>query len=145
MTTTDINTAELTDEKRAWLDGLRAMADWFEQHPQYLDGIGETIHIYVREGDDAKERMADAARALGTATKEVSEKYFHLERGFGPHSVRLFTARGAVCERVVVGVEEVEIEEPDPDAVAALPKVKRTETREVVEWVCPESILRSAS
>ena len=33
-----------------------------------------------------------------------------------------------MCERVVVGTREVEVEEADPAAVAALPKVKRTVT-----------------
>jgi hypothetical protein len=41
-----------------------------------------------------------------------------------------------VCERVVVATREVEMEEPDPVAVAALPKVTRTVTVEDVEWKC---------
>jgi len=49
--------------------------------------------------------------------------------------------RAQVCERVVVGTREVEVEEADPAAVAALPKVKHVKVIEDVEWVCSPALL----
>lgn len=136
----------MDDERQAWLDGLRAAADWFEQNPRYIDRQEIRFAVYVSGwNDDAAENMAAAARALGKADKDTTGNYFGLTRQFGPHVVHLFTDRNAVCERIVVGTETVEVEGPDPEAVAALPTVKRTETREVVEWHCPPSILAAGT
>jgi hypothetical protein len=44
--------------------------------------------------------------------------------------------RNEVCEKVVTGTREVTKEVPDPEALAAVPKVTVTETVEDVEWRC---------
>jgi len=51
----------------------------------------------------------------------------------------------AVCERVVVRTEEIESEEVDPAALAALPKVTVRKQVDVVEWRCPELLNGEAS
>ena len=48
--------------------------------------------------------------------------------------------REEVCERKVTVVTE-EVEEVDPEALAALPKVMVTREVEQVEWICPPSLL----
>jgi hypothetical protein len=55
---------------------------------------------------------------------------------FGAIDIEVYGKRAEVCERVVVGTEEVEEEVPDPEALAAVPKVKVTKTVEQVKWVC---------
>jgi hypothetical protein len=53
-----------------------------------------------------------------------------------PIDIEVYGKRAEVCERVVVGTEEVEEEVPDPEALAAVPRVKVTKTVEQVKWVC---------
>jgi hypothetical protein len=75
------------------------------------------------------------ARAMGRADKRVVGPVFELRREF-PGGVRyeLRLGREQVCERVVVGEEEVE--EPDYERVP-----RRTVRRERVEGRCPEALL----
>lgn len=117
---------------------LRLYADWLEAHPEAA--ISE---IYSCQCVWGASEMLGLAKMLGGKwdKRTDQEDWFELERHFGP-SIKhgLFTDRAKVCERVVVGMEEVQVEEPDPAVVAALPKVKRTEKREKVEWRCPESL-----
>jgi hypothetical protein len=142
MTATESTT--LTDEQRANIDGLRDLVDWYEQHPEYMPS-GQQFLFYVSMYDgDVREQMAAAARALGTADKNSGGDYFRLVRRFGPVELCIYADRDRVCERRVVGVETVD--SPDPvavkEAIAALPTAPREV--EIVEWVCPDSILRGA-
>lgn len=74
-------------------------------------------------------RKLTAGAALGEIRKVNDDGYARVFRRFGSHvELEVWAPRSAVCERVVVGTETVEI--PDPDA----PKV--TVEREVVEWRC---------
>jgi hypothetical protein len=139
---TKAHTTTLTDEQRANIDGLRDLVAFYEQHPEYLPDQRFLCFLTTDGADDARVKMADATRALGTADKDSEGGFFRLVRRFGPVELCIYALREQVCERIVIGTEEVDIEEPDLDAVAALPKVTRTETREVVEWRCPDSILR---
>lgn len=126
-TTTTIEAAEAAA-------GLRQLADLIEANPELADLVeGNTLLMAVGErwGSDESvaDRFARLARMLGgTRTKSGDGTYFWVGRRFGPLTAEIFTARNQVCERVVVGVETVEV--PDPDA----PKV--TVEREVVEWQC---------
>lgn len=121
------------DERAATIAGLRAAADFFEATPDaplpYSINLG--LHLFTRE------EFVSAVRALGKARKNFSTGYAEAKREFGGRvEIRYQAYREQVCERIVVGTKQVETEKPDPEAIAALPKVKRVETVEEVEWRC---------
>jgi len=112
-----------------FIQGLRDMADFLENNPhliQYYGGVA--IHNFAEDVNELKV-MATG----GKWDKESSGGYFTLRKDFGPHHISINAIRDEVCERVEVGVETVEVYDPDA------PKI--TVTRPVYEWNCPESIL----
>ena len=139
----------LTDEQRAYIDGLRAYADFLEANPEIA---GRTALNHVDSGGEYFCGTAGTAEGLvrlsreagGKWDKEVGSDYFRLTRAFGPHRFSLFVSRGQVCERVV-RTETVTREVPDPEKVAEIPTVTVTEEIEHVEWVCPPSLLAAGS
>ena len=96
--------------------GLRAIADWYEAHPDMPVPHTEDVGVY-----GVKETLEEAARiaeALKPCRKEWEKEFFKLVRDFGPLRLKFVFRRSAVCtarrvERIV----------------------------EVVEWDCPDSLL----
>lgn len=129
------------DPRAAYTAGLRALADILDAHPELplpYDGTGSALD-WIEVGDDARRHAAVFARVMpGTVAKSVSDTAGQFYLTFQLHGLglRVISTRAQMCERVVTGTREVEIEEPDPQALAALPKVKRTEVVEDVEWQC---------
>jgi hypothetical protein len=123
---------------------LRALAAWLDSHPEFepysIDTGGPTVvahHYGVRDASD----LADRAMALGgrweKRTGGLLDDLFTLRQQVAPSVFAELTGdRESVCTRVVTGSRTVEVEEPDPAAVAALPKVTRTQVIEDVEWRC---------
>lgn len=138
-TTTTTGERAESDPRAAFIQGLRELADFFEQFPDLRFDFDQsaTILAYCRDKDE----LAGWARAFGRADKRIDESWFNVERKFGPFQIQAYTYRDAVCERVVVGQETVRVEEPDPDALAAVPKITKTVTRDVIEWRCDEPLL----
>lgn len=131
------DTVTVAQERAQRIAQLREYIDWLEAHPEAA--LPHRIHSCQLVGP--RELLPVARRLGGCWDKCHNEDWFGLVRHFGPLITHeLFNEREMVCKRVVVGVEEREVEEPDPDAVAALPKVKRVEKVEKVEWECPESL-----
>lgn len=136
--THDTPTLGLSDEKRA---RLRAAIDWLDANPaanaSQIDLVSDTI-VINHYGIDGAASLAAVARELGGKwDKDASTDLFKLSQQVADGVVyKLIAWRERVCTPVVTSTREVEVEEPDPDAVAALPKVKRTETVEEVEWRC---------
>jgi hypothetical protein len=113
-----------------FIAGLRGLARFYDEHPEVVvPGCEARVYIFPR---DAKE-VPKYARAFGEASKEyLGDAYFTLNKPFGKLIVlQAAWNRGDVCERVVVGQEEVEQE-------VIVSKV--TELRKVmvdkVEWRC---------
>lgn len=128
-------------DRAEYVKGLRALADVLEDHPElplpWQGGQYMPMTLHFLTVDDPRAQMATARRALGIPMeKRPRDGYFDLEGTLHGVHVQLTAYRHDVCERVVVGSYEIEVEEPDPAAVAALPKVVRTEIVEEVEWVC---------
>lgn len=137
---------------------LRALADLIEH-----DGDGFVAaflvqlfkhHVWPAHGVDYLERggqeravMAEAIRRLkmiasGPVAKDYreykgsSDSYFDATIPLQAVSIRLTDLRNLVCERVVTGVETVTEEIPDPEYIAAAPKITQTREVEQVEWQC---------
>ena len=123
---------------------LAETAAWLEERVNLIRPSAVSRHV-TGNGISVQfmdaETMARAARCLmagaevGTITKVTHEDqadpafgWVRVRREFGTAFVEAWTPRETVCERVVTGVETVEV--PDPDA----PKV--TVERETVEWRC---------
>jgi len=120
----------MTPERQAWLDGLRAMADWFEQNPERmsdlaLGGGGIIVNLYP----GGKKELAQLARKLGRVEKMQSGNLFYVSRKFGPHSIDGVTMRDQVCRRIVTGTREI------PEEIIP------AHDEDIVEWVCDEPLL----
>jgi hypothetical protein len=110
---------------------LRSVADFVEANPD-LDW--SYVNADVTAITLRPEGIAAAAAVPGGWEKKAYDNprtgtgNFEIRREFGPVLFKIIAPREEVCERKVVGVETVEV--PDPDA----PKV--VVEREVVEWEC---------
>lgn len=136
-----MNSTEET-ARAAYIAGLRQLADTLEQHPEVGlpinsgTSILSPVTISCGSGPAAPEILAASRRAFGAGswTKDVSDSgnWLNLKRQLAGLHVELYAARDSVCTRRVVGTEEREVEVEVTPAV----KEKRTETVEVIEWVC---------
>jgi hypothetical protein len=132
------------------LAALKAFIAWAEEHPAARTDItdvgAENTLFRILHPVWNRQELAQIARAIGGQwDKRVDGSWFWLAQEVVPGvTYELYINRNLVCERVVTGTETVTVTEPDPELVAGLPTVTRTETREIVEWVCPDSVLAGA-
>ena len=114
--------------------GLTELRDWLTQHPDAEGHMCGTVYILRGSTGDPADlvRLITAGAPLGSVTKKASPStpgILFVERKFsGGVLIQYQAPRDEVCTRRVVGVETVEV--PDPDA----PLV--TIEREIVEWDC---------
>lgn len=141
----------MTDTRQAFIDGLHQIADFLAEHPEvplphlgsYIDNTyAPVLTIWLHGG---REDLSEVARAMGKAQKTVNNDTgeFKVYREFAGIKLVASADRDAVCERVVTGTREVTEEVPDPEALAAVPKVAVTKVVEDVEWRCG-SLLKPA-
>src|SRR5580692_5397425 len=112
---------------REYAESLRAVADWFEAHPEVAipHDAGE-IGLY---NVHTRAQMEVVARAFGACEKEYTEGYFKLKKKIGGIEIRAVASREQVCKKRIVGTEIV------PEQVIP------TYVREIVEWECFETPL----
>ena len=141
MTTT---TTESDMARRvAIAEGLEALGAWLIAHPEVdvpiaLTGEhGAHLGIYLKDRDD----LAAVIRAMGNCEKAADDYWIGVQRSFGPIVLQAKVSHEMVCERVVVGVEQVETY--DPAVLATVPKIQQE--REIVRWECPPSLLADAA
>jgi len=122
---------ELTEQQTEWLTGLRALADFCEEHPEAIERYAgyEMNHFVYSVGN-----LAALVRQIGGKWEKSPSmgQYFVLRQWFGPHHIDINAAREDVCTKV--GEETVLV--PDPDA----PKIERKKPI----WECPPSVLALA-
>jgi hypothetical protein len=120
------------DTRKELIDGLRAVAYFYESHPEvYDDGTRVSIGNYVFENE--KQIFADTAKALGRCEKDYSSDYFKISKDFSERvSLYFIAARETVCERVVVETRVV----PEHVIPAQAEQIVPEKTEEVVEWRC---------
>jgi antitoxin component HigA of HigAB toxin-antitoxin module len=131
--------------RETYTQGLREIADFLDAHPEvplpYLSSFQtgnweNTLDIYLVSEKGQKEKLAAIARAMGHADKVMDGDKMRVFRRFAGITLIAQASRDQVCERVVIGTREIEVEEKDPEALAAVPVVKVTKTVEDVEWRC---------
>jgi hypothetical protein len=121
--------------EREYVEGLRAMADFLEEHPE---GIPTYTGIVIDHYPGTKADLVAKAREIGGKWDKADlGSIFLLKQSFGPHSIEINVDRSEVCERVATGEMET-VTMTDPNA----PKI--TVTQPVYEWKCPESLLADA-
>lgn len=130
-----------TGRHQVLADRLRAAADWLERHPEFnaysVVARGASTRIVNYSVNDADGLAAKARVVGGRWDKDQDERFFRLRQEVAEGvTVEIVAYREDVCERIVVGQREVEVTGPDPELVAALPKVTRTKVIEDVEWRC---------
>jgi hypothetical protein len=134
----------LTPTQREFIDGLRDIADWFEDHPHYITiSFGQDFYLSC-VGDDAAAKLVALSRELGKVDKSAVGAIYEIARKFGPHKISGNASRGSVCEKIVTKTTKVVVV-PDPVLLAAVPTVSQTEEVEEVEWKCPDSLLAIGS
>ena len=100
--------------------GLRAIADWYEAHPE-VPQPHDCLKVFTGH---TKEDANVIARALGKSEKRYSSGLLYLGRDFGGERLEFCFDQSRVCEARVVRVEQV------PERIIP------AHTREVVEWDC---------
>lgn len=109
------------------IEALRALADYLEERPDVPMPSFDIFNAFA-----TPEELPLIARAMGGFTKDHDGDYLMLVKDFGGVQLHVNFNSEQVCERVVVGTEEV------PE------KVVPAHTKEIVEWKCPESVLALA-
>lgn len=120
---------------------LERLAAFVRANPDLADRIADQYFLlYLMPKHDPRAAMADIARrarrAGATIRKDGDERYAKALLDFGGITLQVYAQRDQVCERVVIGTRQVEIEEPDPELLAKVPTVRRIATVEDVEWRC---------
>ena len=137
------------NEREGYIDGLRKLADLLEAKPNcpvpYSGSRGNNMLVFAK----TPEQIKAWAKALGNVKKEYGNDddvyNFSLYGTLGTIPIKVLGEREGVCERVVVGSEEIEITEPDPDFERPeVPMITRKVTKEIVEWNCG-SLLEDAN
>ncbi len=129
MTISDIEQTEKqirkVEKRQAKIDSMRALLDFLETHPIVPMPYFTTVNAFPKHGSD----ISKIARAMKPVDKSQLGTLFILSRRFGNVTLEVNFGRDEVCERVVVGTEDI------PE------KIIPATTREIVEWVCPDSVL----
>ena len=123
-------TQQMRDEKNAeraaaLVAGLRAAADWYEQHPEYAERTwgGARLDMFF----ETKDQLLAFKHASGATRHEKGAvpSYFWLRRDFGGGIVLdANIPREKACRKVVVGTREVPAETIE------------AHVEEVIEWQC---------
>lgn len=118
----------MSNDREAFIAGLRALADHYEAHPDlhlpHLPDYSAAFHIFPRHDLDAQ-----SAALGGLRRKEWGDELYGVTRDFGGGvTVSIKVPREQVCERVQVGTKKKWV--PAPDA----PMVEVEEP--VYTWVC---------
>lgn len=122
--------SEVTRQQR--IEDARSLLTWIESHPdvplpQELEWSGLTIVTL-----DTKDEAVALIKALGSCEKVWNDDMFSIMKTFGALKLKAIFWRQQICERVVVGSEEV------PE------KVIPASVRELVEWRC-EPLLQATN
>ena len=119
--------------RRHFIDGLRALALFYEQNPDvWYDGIPVTLNMYVW-GRAARETLARTVRALGSCAKNYDDTNITVSRKFSDQVIlAIFAPRAKVCRRVVLGTRILPARIVPASGEVHLPPC----SEEIVAWEC---------
>ena len=119
---------------KLFAEGLRRMADWYEEHPDFPQpsscSEGGIFTVFAH----SKEMVLDLKERLGAGVVEADDYSISAFRSFGDVQLRVYASRSNVCVKRVVRTEK---------------KMERVPTRweekevekEIVEWDCPPELV----
>ena len=116
-------------DREAYIAGLRAVADFIDQHPELPTPWGPAVNVFV----STREQLVQTARLPGVSwEKGANGGYFYLKRAFGHGiSYEVNVAREQVCKKVLTGTRFV--------------PAQAARQEEIFEWECAESLLADGS
>ena len=107
------------------INDMKAVLDFLEANPAIPIPYFGVLNAFGEAKD-----LDTIARALSPCNKSSDGGFYSLSRKFGDKVLSVNFAHEAVCEAIVVGTEEV------PE------QITRAYTKEIVEWKCPDGVLR---
>lgn len=120
-------------------DGLIAVAALMRARPDLAETFQYQVSRWLVPAQ-TRDRVATYARAGARLGAEVSkhqdDDWAGVDLAFGRVKLHVYVAREEICERIVTGTHKVTEEVPDPEKLAAVPKVSQTRTEEIIEWRC---------
>ena len=124
----------MTNQNQGFIDDMQAFIDFVRLHPDM--GPMSRFQYFCVHCTDRAELLA-RTRGVGEVKKEAGEfdGNFNLRKNFGQVVVGWFTDRSQICERVVTGTKILPAE---PEKIVP---AKPERTIEIVEWICPKSLL----
>ncbi len=118
----------MNEQRTAYIEGLRELADALEQRPELLDGLSPVmLYCFTQSRADFVRRADELG---GDRSKTFDDWYVNVRRTFGPHAVEVCVNREQVCRKVVTGERLVPAKPAEPEHV-----------EEVVEWVCDDPVI----
>ena len=124
--TTTINDLALNQRVKK-LDAMYRMIDFLKENPDIPAPFFGQMDAFSYDSDS----LPEIARAMKPVTKSVSGNFYVLARSFGGGAnLHVNFVRDEVCERIVTGTEKVP------------KKVIEAHTKEIIEWICPDTILK---
>lgn len=135
----DYPDATNTDVRANYAAGLRHLADVIEAHPECPLPSGNGLSFFLH-GDGSAQVAANLRRAFGggkwTKRPSYDENDLILEGMCAGLPINFWLNREQVCERVVVGTEEITEVIPAVTEADLRPEQTITRTVEHIEWVC---------
>jgi hypothetical protein len=119
--------------RRQFIDGLRAVARFYEDNPDaWYDGIHLTLNMYIW-GRETREILARSVRALGSCIKTYDDTNITVSRKFSDQvTLSFFAPRAKVCRRIILGTRILPARTVPASAEVHLPAT----TEQVVAWTC---------
>ena len=108
-------------DTKAYIKGLRQLADFYEQHPTLRFPSSDSVTVY---GYVTKEDAITVASVLGHCEKVFDKDAFYLIKDLGELKLRFYFNREEVCERKVIGTKLV------PEYIYP------AHIEDIVEWEC---------
>lgn len=127
---------KVSTERENWIAGIRAMADFFEQHPDLPYPLSNVQLCLFPKLDEMRKYVT----IFGKAKKEaLGDSYFTLNKYFYRDKytsvyVQATWEREQVCEKVVTGRKKVmqTVQVKPPETIQVETEV------ETYEWKCPK-------
>ncbi len=114
-------------ERLEKIQEMREVLTFLDDNPEIPLPYFGMINTFAFDDEDD---VGTLARIMSPCEKNTGGGYFSLDRKFGSTTLSVNFDREEVCERIVVGTEQV------------LAHTVAAHTKEIVEWRCPDSILR---
>lgn len=130
-------TGVAAEDRAEYAAGLRAFADLLESEPSIPAPSGASVDLFVHD-EDGKQAARDLLRKLGGGRWEkkpaAGSDNLIFEGWLHGLPVNVWVDREAVCERRVIGVDEITETVPVGEDMRPVETVTRTVER--VEWIC---------